>query len=207
MPGFFIAFEGPEGAGKSTQLRHLVTRLEAEGLNPLVTKEPGGTPVGERIRSIVLLEPDLDISPLTEFLLYSASRAQHVENVIRPALEAERIVVCDRFSGASVAYQGYGRGLPLAFVGSLTEQVTGGLEPDLTLLFDIDPEVGLTRVASRGEKDRLEQADLSFHGRVREGFLRQAEANPTWVTLEASLSENELQSRVWDVVRTRLAYR
>lgn len=204
MAGIFIAFEGPEGAGKSTQLRHLGARLEAEGLETLVTKEPGGTPVGERIRHIVLLEPDLEISPMTEFLLYSASRAEHVASVIRPALEAGRIVVCDRFAGASVAYQGYGRGLPLDFVGRLTDEVTGSLEPDLTLLFDLDPEVGLARVAARGQKDRLEQADLEFHRRVREGFLAQARAHPDWLTFDATRSEDELQEEVWRALKTYL---
>ncbi len=204
MAGVFIAFEGPEGAGKSTQLRHLVARLEAEGLGPLATKEPGGTPVGERIRHIVLLEPDLVIAPLTEFLLYSASRAEHVKRVIRPALEAGRIVVCDRFAGASVAYQGYGRGLPLELIESLTAEVTGGLEPDITLLFDIDPAVGLARVAQRGQKDRLEGADLAFHERVREGFLYQAEAHPNWLTFDAALPEEELKERVWQALRTYL---
>ena len=140
--GVFIAFEGPEGAGKSTQLRQLQKRLEAAGLEPIITKEPGGTPLGERVRELVLLEPDLDISPTSEFLLYSASRAQLVKDVIDPAVNAGKLVLCDRFTGASVAYQGYGRGLPLEFIHTVTAQATGGLEPDLTLLFDIEPELG-----------------------------------------------------------------
>lgn len=204
MAGVFIAFEGPEGAGKSTQLRHLAAHLASSGLAPLVTKEPGGTPVGERIRHIVLLEPDLTISPMTEFLLYAASRAEHVEHVIRPALAAGHIVLCDRFTGASVAYQGYGRGLPLDFIDSLNARATGGLEPDLTLLFDIDPEVGLARVALRGQKDRLEGADIEFHKRVREGFLLQAQEKPSWLTLDASLSEEALRDEVWRALKTYL---
>lgn len=204
MSGFFVAFEGPEGGGKSTQLRLLADRLQAEGAEPLLTKEPGGTPVGERIRELVLLEPDLPIAPMTEFLLYTASRAQHVENVIRPALEGEKLVLCDRFAGASVAYQGYGRGLPLEIIDTFTQHATGGLKPDLTLLFDLEPELGLTRVAWRGRKDRLEQADLSFHRRVREGFLKQAEADESWVRLDATLSADALQPLVWEAVRSRL---
>ena len=204
MAGFFIAFEGPEGAGKSTQLRRLHERLQAEGLEPIVTKEPGGTPLGERVRELVLLEPDLDITPLSEFLLYSASRAQLVQEVIKPALTAGKLVLCDRFAGASVAYQGYGRGLPLEFIHTVAQQATEGLEPALTLLFDIEPEVGLARVAARGQKDRLEGADLAFHQRVREGFLAQAKTNPTWRTFDASLSEAELEKLIWEVVQPYL---
>ncbi len=206
MPGkgVLIAFEGPEGAGKSTQLRRLQRRLRELGLEPVVTKEPGGTPLGERVRELVLLEPELDISPLSEFLLYSASRAQLVEGVINPALNSGKLVLCDRFAGASVAYQGYGRGLLLEFIHAVTAQTTGGLEPDLTLLFDIDPELGLARVADRGEKDRLEEADLAFHKRVHKGFLAQAEVNPTWQRLDASLSEGKLGHLVWDAVKLYL---
>ncbi len=203
MAGFFIAFEGPEGAGKSTQLRLLTDRLRASGLGPLVTKEPGGTPVGERIREVVL-DPALAVAPLSEFLLYSSSRAQLVSEVIRPALDAGEFVLCDRFTGASVAYQGYGRGLPLELIDAVTQSVTAGLKPDLTLLFDLHPEVGLARVAQRGSKDRLEQADLSFHRRAREGFLRQAETDPGWVTLDASLGQAELQTLVWGAVEPYL---
>ena len=204
MPGVFIAFEGPEGAGKSTQLRLLADRLQAEGLTPLLSKEPGGTPVGEQIRDLVL-DPALSMVPLTEFLLYTASRAQLVADVLRPALEAGRLVLCDRFTGASVAYQGYGRGLPLEVIHDLTQRATGGLKPNLTLLFDLEPEVGLARVARRGQKDRLERADLSFHRRVREGFMKQAEADPTWVTLDATASAAALAEKVWQAVRSRLS--
>ena len=204
MPGLFIAFEGPEGAGKSTQLRLLADRLQAEGLTPLLSKEPGGTPVGEQIRDLVL-DPALNMVALTEFLLYTASRAQLVADVLRPALEAGRLVLCDRFTGASVAYQGYGRGLPLEVIHDLTRRATGGLKPDLTLLFDLEPEVGQARVAQRGQKDRLERADLSFHRRVREGFLKQAGADPTWVTLDAAASAAALSEAVWQAVRSRLS--
>ena len=203
MPGVFVAFEGPEGAGKSTQLRLLTERLRASGLEPLVTKEPGGTPVGERIREVVL-DPALHVTPLSEFLLYSSSRAQLVGEVIRPALEAGKLVLCDRFAGASVAYQGYGRGLPLELIHTVTQSVTGGLKPDLTLLFDLPPEVGLARVARRGQRDRLERADLSFHRRVREGFLQQAATDSGWVTLDASRGQAELHTLVWQTVEPHL---
>jgi dTMP kinase len=204
VPGFFIAVEGPEGAGKSTQLRRLAARLQREGAAPFVTKEPGGTPVGERVREVVL-DPTLSMTPTTEFLLYSASRAQLVEAVLRPALAAGQLVLCDRFTGASVAYQGYGRGLPQETIRMFSAVVTGGLEPDLTLLFDLEPELGLARVAERGHKDRLEQADLSFHKRVRAGFLAQAARTPSWQVLDATLAEDALHERVWQTVRPQLA--
>ena len=204
MPnGFFIVFEGPEGAGKTTQIARLAARLRAQGLEPVLTREPGGTAAADAIRQVIL-EPTLTIGPLTEFLLYSASRAQHVEEVIRPALERGKLVISDRFFGASVAYQGYGRGLELDFVYSLTERVTGGLQPDLVLLLDLDPEVGLKRIAARGFKDRLELADLSFHRRVRAGFLKQAEENPRWTVFDAAQGEDALARDVWATVKAHL---
>lgn len=203
MAGVFIAFEGPEGSGKSTQLRHLAARLERLGYAPLVTKEPGGTEVGERVRDLVL-DPALTMSPLTELLLYAASRAELVHSALEPALEGGRVVLCDRFTGATVAYQGAGRGLPLDFIEHLNARVTGGLEPAVTLLFDLEPQLGLARVARRGASDRLERADLAFHERVREGFLRQAGRNPNWHILDATRSEDELAGAVWRVVETSL---
>ncbi len=201
--GFFIAFEGPEGSGKSTQIRRLAKRLEEVGHDFVVTKEPGGTPAGDAVRA-VLLDPSLRIDPLPEFLLYSASRAQHVEEVIQPALNAGKLVVSDRFAGASVAYQGYGRGLDLSFIRELTSRVTANLSPDLTLLLDMEPEKGLERVVSRGQKDRLEQADLSFHKRVRQGFLKQAQEDESWVVLSAEQPEEVLAEAIWQTVEGRL---
>jgi dTMP kinase len=203
VKGLFIVLEGPEGSGKSTQLSRLATKLNQLGRTPVITREPGGTPAGDAIRQ-VLLDPSLDITSLTEFLLYSASRAQHVAEVIRPALATGKLVISDRFYGASIAYQGYGRGLELPFIAELTERVTGGLRPDLTLLFDLEPQRGLGRIAARGSKDRLEQADLAFHQRVREGFLRQAQADPSWIVLDATLPEEALAQAVWDCVEARL---
>ena len=197
--GFFIAFEGPEGSGKSTQIRRLAKSLEEVGRDFIVTKEPGGTPAGDAIRE-VLLDPTLRIDPLPEFLLYSASRAQHVEEVIQPALNAGKLVVSDRFAGASVAYQGYGRGLDLSFIRELSERVTNNIYPDLTLLLDMEPERGLERVAKRGQKDRLEQADLSFHRKVRRGFLEQAKEDKSWVVLNAEQSEEVLAKEIWNAV-------
>ena len=204
MPGLFVAFEGPEGGGKSTQIRSLGQRLQAAGLDPLLTREPGGTPAGEAIREVVL-DPRFEVAPLTEFLLYSASRAQHVSEVLTPALQAGRVVVSDRFSGASIAYQGYGRGLDLAFVRDLSATATGGLKPDLTVLLDIDPAEGLQRIASRGNSDRLERADLDFHRRVRRGFLEQARTDSTWLVLDATAEEDELGELIWQRIAPLLA--
>jgi dTMP kinase len=202
--GFFIVFEGPEGSGKSTQLRRLASRLEGAVPDLVVTREPGGTPAGDAIRP-VLLSPQLRIDPLTEFLLYSASRAQLVSEVIAPALSRGAMVLSDRFYGASIAYQGYGRGLELPFVEALTARVTQGLKPDLTLLFDLPPKKGLERAARRGAKDRLEQADLAFHERVRAGFLAQAHADESWLVLDAERPEDVLAEEVFALVEERIA--
>ncbi|CAN5860356.1 dTMP kinase [soil metagenome] len=204
MPdGTFIVFEGPEGAGKTTQIARLAAQFRARGLEPVLTREPGGTGAADAIRRVIL-DPGLTVNPLTEFLLYSASRAQHVDEVIRPALEQAKFVVSDRFFGASVAYQGYGRGLELGFIYSLTEHVTGGLQPDLVLLLDLDPEVGLERIAARGQKDRLELADLAFHRRVRAGFLKQAEEDSSWVVFDAAQGEEALAHEIWTTVESLL---
>ena len=159
--GRFLAFEGPEGAGKSTQIDRLAQRLAARGRSVVVTREPGGTPAGDRIRA-VLLDPELRVDPLAEFLLYAAARAQHVRERILPALDAGSDVLCDRFAASSVAYQGYGRGLDPAWVEEVNRVATGGLRPDATVLLDLAPDVGLARIAARGATDRLERAVDAF---------------------------------------------
>lgn len=202
----FITFEGPEGAGKSTQVRRLAGRLDAAGVPHLLTREPGGTPMGHRVRE-VLLDPELDVSPLSEFLLYSASRAQLVREVIEPALAGGNVVVCDRYADSSVAYQGFGRGLEREFLQTVTWEVTRGLLPAITFLLDLDPELGLRRAAARGAHDRLERADLSFHRRVREGFLTLAESQPErFVILDATRPETDLAEAVWALVERTLAF-
>jgi dTMP kinase len=198
----FIVFEGPEGAGKSTQVALLARRLRTSGRSVTTTREPGGTPTGDAIREL-LLHADVTIDPLVEFLLYSASRAQHVREVIRPALARGDVVVSDRFAAASIAYQGYGRGLELPFVESLTARATLGLRPDLTVLLDLDPVEGLRRVAGRGVEDRLERAGLAFHRRVREGFLAQAAADAAWLTIDATEDAEGIAERVWSAVELR----
>ncbi|WP_339094489.1 dTMP kinase [Deinococcus sp. VB142] len=204
MAGLFITLEGPEGAGKTTQLARLEARLRETGRRVTVTREPGGTPLGLRVREVVL-DPALDMGPLSEFLLYSASRAQLVQDVLRPALERGDVVLCDRYFDSSLAYQGAGRGLPLALLRDLTREVTGGLTPDLTVLLDLDPALGLERAAQRGQADRLEQADLAFHQRVRAGFLELAQAEPQrFAVLDAAQGADAVEAQLWAAVESKL---
>jgi dTMP kinase len=203
--GCFVVFEGPEGAGKSTQIARLTERLRAAGVEPLQTREPGGTPMGDRVREVVL-DPDLRVDPLAEFLLYAAGRAQHVAEVIAPALAAGRVVLSDRFAGASIAYQGHGRGLDLEWVAEVNARAMQGCLPDRVLLLDLDPAVGLARVAARGRPDRLEAADLAFHRRARAGFVAQAQADPQrWRRLDAEQEPDALAHAVWDAVADLVA--
>jgi dTMP kinase len=173
--GVFVVFEGGEGAGKSTQLKRLAAVLEKRGHEVVVTREPGATPVGAKIRAL-LLDPTTSLSPRAEALLYAADRAQHVATVVQPALERGAVVLSDRYVDSSLAYQGAGRALAIEEVAELSRRATGGLRPDLTVLLDIDPAVGLAR--STGSPDRIEQESLEFHKAVRQGFLDLAAAAP-----------------------------
>ena len=174
-PGRLIAFEGVEGAGKSTQLELLRRVLEGRGREVVVTREPGGTPAGERVRS-VLLDPEVELHPRAEALLFAAARAELVEAVIRPALERGAVVLCDRYLDSSLAYQGAARGLGQGPVEEVNRFATGGLLPDLVVLLDLDPASGLRRRA--GALDRIEAQDLGFHRRVRQAFRDLAAADP-----------------------------
>jgi dTMP kinase len=174
VPGLFITFEGGEGCGKTTQLRALAAALRAVGHEPVEARDPGGTTIGDRIRQLLLDGAHARMAPLAELLLYEASRTQLVREVIRPALAAGRPVLCDRFTDSSLAYQGYGRGLDLALIRQLNDLATDGLCPELTLLLDLDPTLGLARVRQRLDAagpDRLEREQLTFHQRVRAGFV------------------------------------
>jgi dTMP kinase len=178
MSGLFITFEGVEGCGKSTQIKLLQTHLEDVGFDTVLTREPGGTPVAERIRALLLDPENAELLPMAELLLYSAARAQHVGECIRPAMDAGKVVLCDRFVDSTTAYQGAGREMGGAVLETLHELSTGGLMPDVTFLLDLPVEVGLSRAESRGAADRLEQESVAFHQRVRDGFLALAQSEP-----------------------------
>ncbi len=177
MSGLFITLEGCEGSGKSTQMAHLAALLQQAGADVYALREPGGTAVGEQVREILLSPAHQGMDAVTEVLLYEAARAEHVAHVIRPALEAGAIVVCDRFADSSTAYQGYGRGLDLAMVRSLNDWATGALVPDCTLILDVPPAEGLALATHEGA-DRLEREAIAFHERVREGYLAMAREEP-----------------------------
>jgi dTMP kinase len=177
-PGRFITLEGGEGAGKSSNLEFVAGLLRQSGVQAEVTREPGGTLLAEAIRALLVQPSQEPMPPMTELLLMFAARADHLERRIRPALDAGRWVVCDRFTDASYAYQGAGRGLGSRAVATLEALVQGELRPDLTLLFDVEPEVGLGRAGTRGRPDRFERERLEFFRRVREGYLERARAEP-----------------------------
>lgn len=178
MSGLFITLEGPEGAGKSTNRDYLAERLASAGCEVLLTREPGGTPLAERIREL-LLEPSAEpMAADTELLLVFAARAQHLAQVIRPALAAGKVVLCDRFTDATYAYQGGGRGLSLERIALLENFVQGSLRPDLTLVFDLPVEIGLARAAARGRLDRFEQEAQGFFEAVRQTYLARARLAP-----------------------------
>ncbi|MBU6429831.1 MAG: dTMP kinase, partial [Cyanobacteria bacterium REEB65] len=169
-------------AGKSTQIALLAQALENRGLAVLCTREPGGTAIGKRIREL-LLDPAAQLVPKAELLLYAADRAQHVEQVLRPALAAGQVVLCDRHADSLVAYQAFGRGLDRQVIANLNGIATGGLRPDRTVVLDVAPEIGLARAGRRSNHDRLERESLEFHQRVREGFLAIARAEPERVRI------------------------
>lgn len=205
MRGVFITFEGPEGSGKTTQLHLLAPWLAEQGYPVLTTREPGGTPIGEAIRTVLHDPAHREMSPRAEILLYSASRAQHVEQLIRPALEEGRVVLCDRYYDSTYAYQGYGRGLDLEMLRVITAFATAQLVPDLTVYLDIDPEIGLQRRRASGPLNRLDQEALDFHRRVRAGYLALMAQEPQrWVTIPADAPLEVVQDRLRHVVLTWL---
>lgn len=202
----FITLEGPDGSGKTTQARLLAEYLRERGYDVCHTREPGGTVIGDRIREVLHDPANTAMQRVAEALLYSAARAQLVEEVIRPHLARGGVVVCDRYSDSTLAYQGYGRGLDLETLGAIQRFATGGLRPDLTLLLDVDAEAGLRRrQTSGGEWNRMDQLAVEIHRRVRAGYLALAALEPDrWVTLDAAVSVEELQRRVRAVVAERL---
>ncbi|MEF3273139.1 MAG: dTMP kinase [Chloroflexus sp.] len=214
--GLFITFEGPEGAGKSTQARRLYERLQAAGYPVILTREPGGTRIGELIRRILVDLRHTEMAPTTEILLFSAARAQLVSELIRPYLATGGIVVCDRYADSTFAYQGYGLGRDLAELRAITEIATGGLKPDLTFYLQIDVEAGLQRKRAGRERsdstsgqpvewNRLDARDLAYHQRVAYGFVELMKQEPErWYALDAAQPIDELAEQIWKAVMPRL---
>ena len=199
MP-LFITFEGGEGCGKSVQSRALYRRLSQLTIPVSLTHEPGGTPLGKKLGRWLKWAQDTDISPLTELLLFNASRAQLIDKVIRPNLEKGKIVISDRYADSTTAYQSYGRGLDLDMVKAVNNAATQGLKPDLIVLLDISAEKGLARKRAR-KQDRFEQEDIAFHQRVREGYLKMAADDPQrWLVVDANQSKRKIAQIIWQKV-------
>lgn len=212
--GLFITFEGPEGAGKSTHCAMLSEWMALMGVPVLTTREPGEGVVGGQIRRLILNPENTTITPKTEALLYAADRAQHVDEVLRPALDRGKVVVCDRYADSYLAYQGYGRGLDLTFLRQLNQMATGGLQPDLTILLDLDSEEGLARVRARESSgdtarhtDRMEREELAFHRRLRDGYRQLAAETGRIKILDAGRGINEVKYEIRRLVSGLLLLR
>jgi len=205
LSAMFITFEGPEGSGKTTQIKALQAHLQALGMGVCTTREPGGTVISDQVRAILTSLENTAMHPRTEILLFLAARAQLVEEVIRPQLRAGNVVISDRYADSTLAYQGYGHGYDLDRLRLLLEFATDGLWPDLTLLLDIDPAIGLARKRRGGEWNRLDAYAEAFHQRVRAGYLELAARDPQrWVIIDASRPCEEVQAAVRRVVLARL---
>ncbi len=211
MKGMFITFEGIEGSGKSTQIALLANYLTSRGVRHVLTREPGGTLIGDQVRKILLDPANRSLDPAAELLLYAASRAQHLREIILPALADGTNVLCDRFSDATLAYQGYGRGLDIEMIRSLDRIVTAGMRPDLTLLFDIEAVSGIARARGRNNsrgleaEARFENEELAFHERVRQGYLTLVAQEPDRIrVVDASTSPEAIQAKVRKIVDERL---
>lgn len=201
----FIVFEGPEGAGKSTQARLLYKHLRNKGYDVILTREPGGTKVAEAVRKIIL-SPKMKIFPMTELLLYEAARAQHIEEVIKPSLQKNKIVISDRFADASVVYQGYARGLGTKFVEKLNKLVVCGYLPDITFVLDILPEEGLRRIKlnRKASFDRLEQENIKFHTKIREGYLNLAKKRKNFYIINVgNKSSQQVHSLIYSILNKK----
>lgn len=201
----FITLEGPEGSGKTFQLPRLADYLRQQGLDVLTTREPGGTSISEQIRTVLHNLENKEMNPRTEILLFQASRAQLVEQVIRPHLDKGGIVLSDRYADSTLAYQGYGHQIDIEPLRVLVTFATGGLKPDLTLLLDVDVEIGLRRKELKGEWNRLDAYNLDFHQRVRRGYLNLVQLEPErWVVIDASQEPGKVQEDMRRVVGERL---
>lgn len=204
--GLFITLEGPEGGGKTLHMAALAAFLRQQDCQVLATREPGGTPIGDQVRNVLMEMKNTAMHPRTEALLFQASRAQLVAQVIRPHLESGGVVLSDRYADSTLAYQGYGHGLfRLDELRALIEFATGGLKPDLTLLLDLDTEMGLQRKLSEGEWNRLDAYDLEFHRRVRQGYLEMAHAEPQrWKIIDAGQPVEAVRRALCDAVMERI---
>lgn len=209
----FITFEGIEGSGKSTQISRLAEWLTTQfNRRPVVTREPGGCAIADKIRGILLDVANSEMNEQAELLLYAAARAQHVAQIIRPALDKGQIVLCDRFSDATLAYQGFGRGLPRPLIEEINHLATLGIKPDLTLLLDFDPEIGLNRAIQRNasstgpDENRFEQENLEFHRRIREGYLTLAETQERFCVVDALGDADTVAARIRSTVSEKLAH-
>ena len=201
----FITFEGPEGSGKTTQIAKLAEFLEERGHSVYVTREPGGTPIGDQIRATLLALGNTEMHPRAEALLLQASRAQLVEEVILPRLAAGEIILCDRYADSTLAYQGFGHQNDLEPLKKIIDYATEGLKPDLTIMFDLDVEVGLRRRNEAGNLNRLDALELNFHRRVRDGYHQLAKAEPErWVIVEADHPFDVIQQELRELVLERL---
>ena len=201
----FITFEGPEGSGKTTQIPLLRDFLRAAGYRVFTTREPGGTAIGDQIREVLLANRNTEMHPRTEILLFQASRAQLVEQEILPRLARGEIVICDRYADSTLAYQGYGHRVDLPRLRGIVDFATGGLKPDLTLLLDLDVEIGLARRAAEGGVNRMDAFALEFHRRVRAGYHQLAAAEPDrWVIVDANQPPERVQAAVREIVGERL---
>lgn len=202
----FITFEGPDGSGKTTQMDLLMPFLAEKGLDTVRTREPGGTDIGDQIRSVIMNMKNKSMHPRSEILLFCASRAQLVEELIRPSLSEGKLVLCDRYADSTLAYQGYGHGLDRDALIRLLDFATGGLKPDLTLLFDISAEAGLRRrLTNHEEWNRMDDYALQFHERVRSGYLAMAAAEPErWVVINADRTPDEIHAEVVSVLTEKL---
>lgn len=211
MRGLFITLEGIDGSGKSTQRELLARELRQRGLDVVVTREPGGTAIGEGVRALLVSDASVHIAPTSELLLYVAGRAQHVAELIKPALDAGRIVISDRYTDSTVAFQGYGRGLDLETIAELNRIATGGLVPDLTIVFDVDPALARARKGSQpvgGLLGAFDEQHAEFHARMRQGYLKMSKAEPTRVrVVDASGAAEETHSRVMELVLPMLENR
>ncbi|MEN6530733.1 MAG: dTMP kinase [Anaerolineaceae bacterium] len=197
----FITLEGPEGSGKSTQIKRLAKRLEEMGYSVITTREPGGTPIGDQIRQVLVRMENKELHPRTEILLFLAARAQLVEQVIKPALQDGKIILCDRYGDSTLAYQGYGHGLDLDQLRRMLEFATDHLQPDLTILLDLDVKTGLMRKKAEDEWNRLDAYEALFHERVREGYLQLAWEEPErWRIVDASQTIDAVQEDLFQII-------